>query len=262
MHLYVLASREDLQLGAESAASLLKQRASVPARHWNPGMFCLTGENSFLSACHITVLLPISPCKQEAALLNIISIESKWCLCLISSGLGLYQRARCWSCICSLECFRALESDRFMFITLNHSIIDSTKGYFLRWEEAVGGKKTTKHQHHWWQRGQILQPSLRALEGLILLLFRAWSCLCCRKGQSCGRKSRLIHSDDADEEKPPWNQWDQTETRSWGRKGQPRQVLLCCAHQGTLCPHKTQGRALPPFQELHFISTRVLCVSK
>lgn len=85
---------------AESAGSLLQQGASVPAGHWNPVMFCLTGENSFLSVCHITVLLPISPCKQETALLNVISIESKWCLCLISSGLRLYQQAHCWSCIC------------------------------------------------------------------------------------------------------------------------------------------------------------------
>lgn len=96
-----------------------------------------------LSVPRPSVLLPIFPCKQEAALLNIISIESKWYLCLISSGLRLYQQAHCWSCICSLEYFRALESDRFMFITLNHSIIDSSKCYFPRWQEAVGKKTQT-----------------------------------------------------------------------------------------------------------------------
>lgn len=142
IYLYVFASREDLQLRAESAGSLVKRQASFPARHWNPVMFSLTGENSLLSLCHITLVSPpIFPCKQEAALLNIISIESKWCLCLISSGLRLYQQACCWSCICSLEYFKALEFDRFMFITLNHFIIDSPKCYSPSWKEAVGKKK-------------------------------------------------------------------------------------------------------------------------
>lgn len=92
---------------------------------------------------HRSASHPVLPCKQETALLNIISIESKWCLCLISSGLRLYQQARCWSCICSLEYFRALESDRFMsgssrgFITLSHFIIDSPKCYALSWREGA-----------------------------------------------------------------------------------------------------------------------------
>lgn len=162
--------------------------------------------------CHITVSPPISPCKQEAALLNIISIESKWCLCLISSGLRLYQQAHCWSCICSLEYFRALEADRFMFITLNHFIIDSPKCYSPSWKEAVKKKKKGSYTTGPSADKKAKSCSLhldRASEGLILFLVGAWSCLCCCKCESCGRRrARLLRSVDVNQERPLWNQWN------------------------------------------------------
>lgn len=200
--------------GRSSATSWVSRISSqigslFPCKTLKPCDVLPDGRELFpFSVPHHSVLLPIFPCKQEAALLNIISIESKWCLCLISSGLRLYQQAHCWSCICSLEYFRALESDRFMFITLNHSIIDSPKCYFPRWQEAVR-KKTQRIYTTGGKEGKSCSLHLdRASEGLILLLFRAWSCLCSRKWQSCGRRARLIHSDDAEQEKPLWNHWD------------------------------------------------------
>lgn len=158
--------------------------------------FSLTGENFAFSVPHRSASPPIFPCKQEAALLNVISIESKWCLCLISSGLRLYQQAHCWSCICSLEYFRALESDRFMFITLNHFIIDSPKCYSPSWKEAVKKKGISTSVRSAVEKAKFCNLYLdRASEDLIFLLVRVSFCLCCSERRSCGRRKARLYSE-------------------------------------------------------------------